>query len=290
MANIMDPIDDPSYNIEATEHTFGTRASDSCRNIDSYNSVNNTGSNSYGKPGNGSDSSSIVDTVGRGIADDRHGHTSGVSPTSSYSQSPTKSSQGQYPHDKGGQYSQHSLPSYPPQHNIPETANLSDGTRGPVSNTEAKSQPSNAKDKTGPHIEGGHDERRGANKGKGERIEGTQDSDITGEKVNGIAGVIPISGSAGPTTTKTFDPHAEIGNSGNNGPHSSAIGSKNIVDGGQGSSAHQYDTASSSYNTRGSGDGQATTTNPQRGNSIEKNSRADSGLAGVRSVESRRDM
>ncbi|PYI09078.1 hypothetical protein BO78DRAFT_50861 [Aspergillus sclerotiicarbonarius CBS 121057] len=286
MTNIMDPIDDPSYNVEATEHTFGTSASGSHRNLDSYNSVNNTGSNSYGNPGNGSHPSSVVDTVDRSIDDDRHGRTFGVSPTGSYSQDPTKLSQGRYPHDKGGKYAQHSSPS---QHDISGFADSSHGTKEPVSTTAAESQPSNARDKTGCRMESSHGDRPEANKEKKGPMEGTQDSDITGEKVNGIAGVIPISGSAGPTTTKTFNPHAEIGNTGNNGPHSSAAGSNNNVDGGQGAPARQYDTASSSYNTRGSGDRQ-TTANPERGSDSEKNSRADSGLAGARSVESRQDV
>ncbi|PWY93358.1 hypothetical protein BO94DRAFT_372936 [Aspergillus sclerotioniger CBS 115572] len=269
MTNIMDPIDDPSYNVEATEHTFGTSASDSHRSIDSYNSENKTGN--------------IADTVDRGIGDDRHGRTSDISSTASCSQTPTNTGRhGQAPRDIGAQYSQSFSPSCESQHGIPGSANSSHGTHDTVSTTTAESQPSHAKDKTGARIGGGRDNRPDATKEKEGPIEGTQDNDVTGEKVNGIAGVIPISGSAGPTTTKTFDPHAEIGNYGNNGPHSSATASKNDVSGDQDAPASQYDTASSSYNTLGSDYGQSTTD--------KKNSRAGSGLAGARAVESRRDM
>ncbi|OOF92295.1 hypothetical protein ASPCADRAFT_509341 [Aspergillus carbonarius ITEM 5010] len=282
MTNIVDPIDDPSYNVEAPEHTFGTSASDSHRNINSYNSENKTGSNSYGNPGNGSHPSSIADTVDRGIGDDGHGRTSDISPTSSYSQDPINKGHGQAPHDKGAQYAQRFSPSYESQHGVSSSVDSSHGTKEPVSTMAAESQPSHANDKTGARIGGGRGDRPDANKEKEGPIEGAQDSDVTGEKVNGIAGVIPISGSAGPTTTKTFDPHAEIGNSGNNGPHSSAAASKNNVGGNQDAPARRYDTASSSYNTLGSDDGQTTT--------VGKNSRAGSGLAGARAVESRRDI
>ncbi|PYH41889.1 uncharacterized protein BP01DRAFT_359981 [Aspergillus saccharolyticus JOP 1030-1] len=92
---------------------------------------------------------------------------------------------------------------------------------------------------------------------KKDRMEGTLDSDINGEKVNGIAGVIPISGNAGPTTTKTFDPHATV----DGGNHYNKNNGSSIPSGhrngdtkhSQDSCIHSSDLGSSSYNSSGSG-------------------------------------
>ncbi|RAH76034.1 hypothetical protein BO86DRAFT_393759 [Aspergillus japonicus CBS 114.51] len=127
---------------------------------------------------------------------------------------------------------------------------------------------------------------------KKDRMEGTLDSDINGEKVNGIAGVIPISGNAGPTTTKTFDPHATVGGGSrhNIDTRSSTAAEPGIgkIEPSQDNRAHSSDIAGSSYNTRGNGSVQSKT-EPLDSQSPGKTSAGmTSGLEGSASLGSQR--
>ncbi|RAH50164.1 uncharacterized protein BO95DRAFT_438912 [Aspergillus brunneoviolaceus CBS 621.78] len=127
---------------------------------------------------------------------------------------------------------------------------------------------------------------------KKERMEGTLDSDLNGEKVNGIAGVIPISGNAGPTTTKTFDPHATVGGGSrhNIDTRSSTAAEPGIgeIEPSRDNRAHSSDIAGSSYNTRGRGSAQSTT-EPVDSQTPGKNSAGmTSGLEGSAPLGSQR--
>ncbi|OJJ67505.1 hypothetical protein ASPBRDRAFT_48057 [Aspergillus brasiliensis CBS 101740] len=416
MANIMDPIDDPSYNVEATERPFGTSASDSRRNIGTYNATNDTGSGLYGYPEYGH-SSGITNSATRGNAGGQYGHASGISPsTSPVAQGAVNPTQEQYPHDTREQPTQHVSPLHQSQYSTPGSTDLSHGTNVPTStvagygssnvkhtgphmnnsyhdinsyntrghhgqssrnaspfhqsqqtmpdttelshgsrvpsSTAPEFEPRIVKDHNEPRIDGNYDgsnvhgkgdlyhrhdsslqqsqtsmpgaaesthdtevpastatvsqtsnpgnesgprldsareanadasDTSDTNRKKGERFEGNQDDDITGEKVNGIAGVIPISGSAGPTTTKTFDPHAELGNASNNVSATAPINNDGKD---QKAPARQHDAASSSYNTLRS-DAEQTTANSEGRSGLGKNSRSGTGLGEVQSVESR---
>ncbi|PYH63468.1 uncharacterized protein BO88DRAFT_409146 [Aspergillus vadensis CBS 113365] len=409
MANIMNPIDDPSYNVEATGRAFGTSATDLGPNVSTYNNANDRGHSENRHP------SSITDSINRSATGDRYDRTSGTSPsTGPYAQGAINPTQKQYLHNTREQPMQHASPIHQSQHNMPGSTDLSYGTNVSTptvagfqssgvekpspqmdnydntnfsntreqpgqssqnvsprhqpqetmlaatqsshgsrvpSSTANKFKPDNIEDNTEPRIDssygasnahstGDHYPQHGssmhqsqtsmpdttesrhgtevpastatesqagnardatdsrvdgvrdtnanagttdANKKKGERFEGNEDDDITGEKVNGIAGVIPISGSAGPTTTKTFDPHAELSNASNNVSATASIGNDGED---RKAPARQSNTASSSYNTLRSSD-ERTSTNPERGTGLGKNSRSGTGLDEVRSVESR---
>ncbi|CAK44823.1 hypothetical protein CBS115989_802 [Aspergillus niger] len=416
MANIMDPIDDPSYNVEATEHAFGTSASDLRRDVSTYNNdANDTGSGSYGYSEN-RHPSSITDSIDRRAVGDRYDRTAGISSnTGSYAQGAISPSQKQYLQNTSEQPTQHESPLHQSQYNAPGSAELSYGTnvlrptvagfqssnvessgphmdnnfdninsynskelcgqgsqnisprhqsqqtipaatesshgsRAPSStatefeprNTEDNKEPlikssygssnahgtgdqypqhdsflrqsqtsmsgpaesrhgtevpasmatasqtSNSRNTTGPRVNSGRDTNADAsttdiNKKKGERFEGNQDDDITGEKVNGIAGVIPISGSAGPTTTKTFDPHAELSETSKNVSATASTGNDGED---RKAPARQHNPASSSYNTTRSSDEQSTA-NSERGSGLGKKSHSGTGVGEVRSAESR---
>ncbi|PWY65194.1 hypothetical protein BO83DRAFT_381610 [Aspergillus eucalypticola CBS 122712] len=410
MANIMNPIDDPSYNVEATERAFGTSATDLSPNVSTYNNANHTRQSENRHPSNITDS---IDRIATGNPYDR---TSGTSPsTGPYAQGAINPAQEQYLRNKREQPTQHASPFHQSQYNTPRSTDLSYGTNvstptvagfqssgveksGPQmdnnydntnflntreqpgqssqnvsprhqpqetmlaatqsspgsrvpsstankfkpdniedntepridssyrasnahgtgdhypqhgssmhqsqtsmpdpaesrhgnevpASTATESQASNARDATDSRVDGGRDTNANAgttdtNKKKGERFEGNEDDDITGEKVNGIAGVIPISGSAGPTTTKTFDPHAELSNTSNNVSATASIGNDGED---RKAPARQSNAAGSSYNTLRSSDEQ-TSANPERGTGLGKNSRSGTGLDEVRSVESR---
>lgn len=87
--------------------------------------------------------------------------------------------------------------------------------------------------------------------------EGNMRNSVTGEATEGVAGVIPIEGNAGPTTTKVFEPHAHAngGDPARSGPHSSGTANKTDprVDSDRDNRARHEEMASSSYNTPGSG-------------------------------------
>ncbi|KAI9043632.1 uncharacterized protein KD926_003402 [Aspergillus affinis] len=92
--------------------------------------------------------------------------------------------------------------------------------------------------------------------------EGNIRGSITGQASEGVAGVIPIDGAAGPTTTKIFEPHAHAngGDPARSGPHSSATANKMdpLVDSDRDNRARHEGMASSSYNTPGSSRASAT--------------------------------
>ncbi|KAK1143743.1 hypothetical protein N8T08_006144 [Aspergillus melleus] len=91
--------------------------------------------------------------------------------------------------------------------------------------------------------------------------EGNIRGSVTGQASEGVAGVLPISGSAGPTTTKVFDPHAHVngGDPARSGPHSTTANKMDpTVDSDRDNRARHEGMASSSYNTPGSGRASAT--------------------------------
>ncbi|OJK03329.1 hypothetical protein ASPACDRAFT_110960 [Aspergillus aculeatus ATCC 16872] len=165
------------------------------------------------------------------------------------------------------------------------TAGLKSGnsaSRGSHSGTESQKH-----DATGDAVNASAGNRK-------ERMEGTLDSDLNGEKVNGIAGVIPISGNAGPTTTKTFDPHATVGGGSrqNIDTRSSTAAKPGIgeIEPSRDNRAHSSDIAGSSYNTRGHGSVQSTT-EPVDSQAPGKNSAGmTSGLEGSEPLGSQRPV
>ncbi|RAL15021.1 uncharacterized protein BO97DRAFT_403656 [Aspergillus homomorphus CBS 101889] len=157
------------------------------------------------------------------------------------------------------------------QHNIipsDDTADLRSASRG----TGARTANGAASSRSHGEVK---DEASSSAERTKDRMEGNLDSDLNGEKVNGIAGVIPISGSAGPTTTKTFNPHATVDGSNH---HNTATQPSNPAETRNGDMEHSprdvrtqsSNIGSSSYNTPGSGHAQSTAEpleshNPRKG-------------------------
>ncbi|KAH8431045.1 uncharacterized protein LDX57_008706 [Aspergillus melleus] len=161
-------------------------------------------------------------------------------------------------------------------------ASTHDRTTGPASST-AGPHSSNVANEADPRVDSDMSSARNSTTGTGSTAgskinpndvhidtslpnalghEGNIRGSVTGQASEGVAGVLPISGSAGPTTTKVFEPHAHAngGDPARSGPHSSATANKMdpTVDSDRDNRARHEGMASSSYNTPGSGRASAT--------------------------------